>query len=236
MLQCLGDGVDLVAYAPVHGLNLGARLQVDHAVGKEVETVLAYLVGVVPVLEHRLRVEVIPYLVEVLDQLVVGFLGLELLGHLGQRGHAEDVDDQHRVVGRKRASALGDDVGMGDVVAVGDVDEGIDAVVDILLNGVVDRALRVGRPAAVVVDAQSAAAVDELNVVAHLAEVDVELSGLGEGVLYAADLIDLRTDVEMDEPDAVVQSVAVELIEGLEQFRWGQSELRRVAAALGPFA
>ena len=225
-----------MAYTPIHGLYLGTRLEVDNAVGEEVEHLLANLLGVVPVFEHVAGRQVVPYLVEVFHQLVAVLVGLKLLGHLGQRGGLQHIDDQHRVVGSQRTAALGDDIGMWQVVAVGGIDKGVDTVVDILLDGVVDRALARGRPCAVVVDAQSASAVDEIDVIAHFVQLDIELRSLAECRLYASDLGNLRTDVEMDEAQAVAHASPVEQIEGFEQFCTRQSELRGVAAALFPLA
>ena len=79
------------------------------------------------------------------------------------------------MVGRQRASTLSNQVGVGYVVLVGSLYEGVDTVVDILLDGVVDTTLRGRRPRAVVVDAQATATVDEIDVVAHLVQLDIEL-------------------------------------------------------------
>ncbi len=70
MLQVLGQGVYFVADTPVHGFYLGTCLQIDNAVRKEVEHFFAYLLRVVPVFQHVAWREVVPYLVEVLHQLV----------------------------------------------------------------------------------------------------------------------------------------------------------------------
>ena len=59
-----------MAYAPVHGLNLCACLQVDDAVGKEVEHLLANLFCIVPVFQHIVGRQVVPDIIEVLYQLV----------------------------------------------------------------------------------------------------------------------------------------------------------------------
>ena len=99
VLQVFGQRVDLVAHAPVHGLYLRPCLQINNAVGEEVEHLLAYLLGVVPVFEHVARRQVIPYLIKVFYQLMGFLIGFELLRHLGQRGRLEHVDDEHRVVG-----------------------------------------------------------------------------------------------------------------------------------------
>ena len=143
MLHLLAEDVDLVAHAPIHGLDLSPCLEVDDAMREEFQGLVADLLGVVPVLQHVARGDVVPNLVQVLHQLVVAVLCLKLLGHLGQRGGLQHVDDQHAVVGSQGAATLRDDVGMGKMVLVGRIDKGVDAVVDILLYGIVDRALAV---------------------------------------------------------------------------------------------
>lgn len=156
-LHLHGYGVDLARYRPVEFLDLGAGLKVDQAVREELEGLVAYLLRVVPVLEGAALRQVVPYLVEVLHQLVVVGAYLPLLGHLGQRGGLEHLYHQHRVVGGERAAALGYDVGVGQSVLVGRVDYLVHYVVDVLLHRVVDAALAAGRARAVVVDAQAAA-------------------------------------------------------------------------------
>ena len=91
-----------------------------------------------PVFEHTALTEVVPDIIEVFHQLMTVLLGFKLLGHLGQRGGLKHIDDEDGVVGRQRTTALGDDVGMGEAVLVGGIDKGVDTVVHILLDGVVD--------------------------------------------------------------------------------------------------
>ena len=134
MLEVLGQRVYLVAYAPVHTLDLGPRLQVYHAVREQLECLFAYLLCVVPVLEHRARVEVVPYIVELLYQFVVALGRFKLLGHLRQRCCFEHVDNQDGVVCGERASAFGNQVGVGDVVFVGSLDELVYAVIHVFLQ------------------------------------------------------------------------------------------------------
>jgi len=236
VFQRLGNRVDLVANAPIHRLHLGTCLKIYHAVRKHVEAILADLIGIVPVLKHRLGIEVAPYFIKITDKLVIRLLGLELLGHLWQRGCTEHIEDEHRMMRRQRASTLGDDIGMRDIVAVGDIGKGIHAVVDILLDGIVDRTFRVAGTCAVIVYAQSATTVDILDVVAHLSEIAIVLCGLGESILYAADLRDLAADMEMDESDTVVQADIIELLQRLEQLHGREAELRCVATTLSPFS
>ena len=236
MLHRLCNSINLVADAPVHRFYLGTRLEVDHSVGEHVETVLANLLGVVPVLKHRLRIEVVPNLIEVLNELMISGLSLKLLRHFGQRGGTEDVQDKNGMMRSQTASALGDDVRVRNIILVGDVGESVYAVVDVLLDGIVDRTLVVRRPCAVIIDTESASAIDEFDIVSHLPEVGIVLSGLGQSRLYAPDFRYLTAYMKVYQAEAVVQSHLVEAVEGIEKLRWRESELRRVAAALGPFA
>ena len=140
------------------------------------------------------------------------------------------------MVSRQRTAALCYDVRMLNAVAVGSLNECVDTVVDVFLYRVVDAALAVGRACAVVVDAKSASAVNEVNVIAHLVQLYIELRSLSKGCLYAAYLCYLAADVEVDKAQAVFHLLLFENLEGLEQLRACQSELACVAAALLPLA
>ena len=70
MFQVLGKCVDFMTNAPVHSFYLCTCLQVDDAMREEVEHLLAYLFSVVPVFEYVAWRQVVPYLIEVFDQLV----------------------------------------------------------------------------------------------------------------------------------------------------------------------
>ena len=87
--------VNLMAYTPVHGFYLGSCLEVDDAMREEFQSLVAYLLSVVPVFEHIAWVQVVPDIIQVFYQLVVFFLGLKLLGHLWQRGCLEYIDDEY---------------------------------------------------------------------------------------------------------------------------------------------
>ena len=236
MLHVLGKVVDLVAYAPVHRLNLGTSLQIYDTMREELQCLVANLLSIVPVFQHVARIQIIPYLIKVLHQLVVGFLRLKLLWHFRQGSSLQHINYQYGVVGRERAATLGDEVRMLDIVFVGCINESIDTVVHILLDRVVYGTLAAGRAGAVVINAKTTTAIYEIYIVAHLVEVDVELSRLTESRLDAADLGNLASDVEVDEAQAVVESHLLNLVEGGEQFSACQTELRRIATALSPFA
>ena len=137
MLHVLGKIVDLVAHAPVHCLNLCTGLQIYDAVREKLQCLFANLLGIMPVFQHVARIQVVPYLIKILHQLVVGLLCFKLLWHLWQGSSLQDINHQYGVVGRERAATLGDEVRMLDIVLVGCINECIDTVVHILLDRVV---------------------------------------------------------------------------------------------------
>ena len=171
-----------------------------------------------------------------MHEFVIGFAGLEVLGHLRCCDALEHIDDEHAVVCGERSPALGDDVGVWYSVLVGGFDESPYAVVDVLLDGVVDARLGVGGARAVVVHAESTAAVDEFDVEAHLVELHVELCGLAQCGGDTAYLGYLAADVEVEQLEAVAQAHLVEELQGHEELGAVETELAGVAAALDPLA
>ena len=202
---------------------------------EELQCLVANLLGIVPVFQHVARIQVVPYLIEILHQLVVSLLCFKLLWHFRQRSSLQDINHQYGVVGRERAATLGDEVRMLDIILVGCINESIDTIVYILLDRVVYRAFAAGRTGAVVIYAKTTATIYEIYIVAHLVEVDVELSRLTQSRLDAADFGNLASDVEVDEAQAVVESHLLNLVEGSEQFGTCQTELRCITTALSPF-
>ena len=189
-----------------------------------------------PVLEDARRVYFVPDAVEFAQQLV-GIVGdCLVVVPDGEAGVAQDLYYQHTVVCRKRAAALGDDVGVGEPVLHADIYELRDGVVDIFLNGVVHRVLARRRAGAVVVHPESSAHVDELHLEVHLAQLHIELHGLAQGGLDAAYFRYLAADVEVYELEARGHLVLAQELQGVEQFRAVEAELRDVAARLFPFA
>ncbi len=67
-------------------------------------------------------------------------------------------------------------------------------------------------------------------------KLDIELCSLAQSGLYATNLRDLATDMEMDESQRVVQPFFIEKLQGFQQLGARQSELRGIAAALLPFS
>ena len=119
------------------------------------------------------------------------------------------------MVCRQGATRLTDDVGVGQVVLVAGVHHGVDGVVGVFLDAVVDRAGAAGA-GAVVVDAEATAHVDVFDMVAHLVKLHVELCRLTQGHVDFLDFADLAADVVVDELEAVLHVVLLKEIEGFE--------------------
>ena len=130
---------DFVRDAPIEAFDVSTGFKVNDTVAEEVERFVADILCVVPVFEHGARGEFVPNLREVAHKLVVALGWLEVLGHVRHRGAFEHVEDKHGVVRRQRAAAFGDKVGVGDIVFVGCVGKGIDAVVHVFLDRIVHR-------------------------------------------------------------------------------------------------
>ena len=105
----------------------------------------------------------------------------------------------------------------------------VDDVVRVLLERVVHARLEV-RLRPVVVDAQAAADVDVLEAGAFLDELRVDPRRFVQGALDDADVRDLAAEVEVQELEAVLHAVGLQLLEPLPDLRDGQAELRPVAA------
>ena len=84
VLQVLRQCMNLVTDAPVHRLNLCTRLQIDDTMREEVEHLLTNLLSIVPVFQHIAWTEVVPYLIEILHQLMAVLVRFKLLRHLWQ--------------------------------------------------------------------------------------------------------------------------------------------------------
>ncbi len=85
---------------------------------------------------------------------------------------------------------------MGHAALVANALDAEDDVVGVFLERVIDGRFEIGLRA-VVVDAQAAADVEELDAGPHAVQLDIDACRLGQGVLDAADIGDLAAQVEM---------------------------------------
>ena len=134
MLERLRQIVHLAAHTPVHTFYLSACPEVNYAVREQIESLLAYLFSIMPILEHSSGIKVIPYFVKVFNKLMILVAGLKILRHFRKRCRLEHINYEQRVVGGKRPAALGYDVRMVDAVLVGCLDKRIYTVVDVFLD------------------------------------------------------------------------------------------------------
>ena len=141
MLQVVGYLIHLAHDAPVEALYLGACLQIYQAMAEEVECLIAYLLGIVPGFEQAALSQGIPDLIEFLKQFVLVLAYHLIVVPRREGGGFIDLEHQHGVMGCQGASALGDDVGVWDIVLVAGVYHGGYGIVDVLLDGVVHAAL-----------------------------------------------------------------------------------------------
>ena len=72
----------LMTVSPIMGFHLCTGLQVDDSVAEEVESLVSDVFSIMPILKHRACRELVPYLSEVVNELVIVLSRLEILRHL----------------------------------------------------------------------------------------------------------------------------------------------------------
>ncbi len=229
------DPQDLLAAIPEQPLDARPSAQVEVAEGEQRRGFLLELERVVVRLLDVLARDAGPDLGEILENL--GIVFAHRLGRLARDHlvHAEYVEDQHRVVRDHRTAGLGDDVGVWKPGVVTRLLDERDDVVGVLLHRVVHRRVEVGlRP--VVVDAEAAADVEDPRGGAHLVKAGVDPARLPQGILVGADRRDLRSDVEVEQLEAVEHVLGAEPLDGLDDLRRRKAELRAVSRRLDPLA
>ena len=151
MLERLSHHVYFMTNTPIDTLYLSPCTKVDNAVREQVKRFFADLFCIMPVFHNVARIQIIPYIIEVFYQLMIILFGFKLLRHLRQTGCFQHINNKHRVVRRKRSATLSDKVRMRNLVFVGSLYKGINTVVYIFLNRIVDRTLTVGGTCTVIV-------------------------------------------------------------------------------------
>src|SRR5262249_47191638 len=139
------------------------------------------------------------------------------------------------VIGNHRPPRLGDDRRMGDAGLVANALDAEDNVVGIFLQCVVNRRLEIGLRA-VVVDAQAATDVHVADTGADTRQLDINPSGLGEGILDAADIGNLAAQVKVDQLKGVGHAALLQVLVGFENFGNGQAELGTEPGTIFPAA
>ena len=146
-----------------------------------------------------------------------------------------DVGDEDRVIGGKISARFLDYCRMRNVFVVAD---GLDHVYDVVgefAGVVICRRFERG-PRTVVIDGHAAADVEILDRHAHLPDLGIGPGGLLHRVLDPFDIGELRTDVEMEQPQHVDPACLLEPADDLQDLGRRQAEFCGLAAGLFPFA
>ena len=183
---------------------------------------------------HRaIRVQQVAHRLRQLATVLLVFLAGD--AELVERLAAERVEDEHAVMRGDRAARLADDHRVRDLARVADVGDAVHHVVGVFVERVVHRRGEVGA-AAVVVHAEAAAHVDVLQARAEQLQLRVDVRELVDGVLHAADVLQLAARVAVHELQAVEHVLLAQDLHGLEDFGDEQAELGLVAGRFAPLA
>src|SRR3989441_1129509 len=225
---------DFLADFPVEMFDLRFVRQFQQAEREHIVRVLAAFERIVVGLELVQLANVLLDVEQFLDQRVFVFAAGEFYVLPDFANGAEHFDDQHAVVRHEGAAAFADDVRVGHFLRVANVADVINDVIGVFLQGVIGRAVERG-PAAVVIDTEAAADVDVFDGETHFVKLAVETGGLLDGLFDGENVRHLRTDVKMDQLEAVREVFRFEQFDRGEQFNCAQTELGVFAGALRPF-
>ena len=148
--------------------------------------------------------------------------------------YTNDVGDQHRVVRGHGTTRLGYHRRMVQTVLITGRTNRPDHVVGVLIQAIVDRAVRL-RTRSFVIDAQAAADIEAFDVNAQLRQFDVETRRLTHAGSDVADVGHLRTQMEVQQLQAVDATRFAHDLNQFQHLRRRQTKLRLFAAARLPF-
>ena len=233
---CCDELAQLRADRPVERLGQAALSERQVAAVEQVERHVERLLRVVVALERVARRQVLIGLFQI-DERLLEVVAVAVLRHLvfAEPGDAEHVEDEHAVIRDDRAAALRHDRRMLHAGVVAHRLDVVDDVVGVLLERVVHARLEI-RLRAVVVDAEAAADVEVLEPGAFLHQLRVDARRFVERALDDADVRNLAAEMEVQELEAVLHAVRLQLVEPLPHLGDGQAELRAVAARRLPAA
>ena len=139
-----------------------------------------------------------------LDERMLVFAASEL--HVGTDffNGTKDFHHQHAVMRDDGAPAFADDGGVWNLFRVANVGDVIDHVVRVFLQGIIRRAVE-RAAAAVVIHAESAAHVHELDLKTHLEQLRVKPRRFLHRLFHRENVRHLRADVKMQQLEAMPQ-------------------------------
>src|SRR5271156_4784187 len=145
----------------------------------------------------------------------------------------QDVEHQQAMLRGDSAPRLADDHRVRYVARIADALDTVHHVARVLVQGVVHRRFVVGT-AAVVVDAEAAADVDELQARAHELELRVYMGELIDRVFDAADVLQLAAGVAVHELQTIEHVALLQERVQVEDLAHKQAELRLLAGRIAP--
>ena len=229
------DAAELPADFPEEDLALGAVFETQVTQVEQREKLVLLGDGVVVHLAEILHGDVVARVGQLFQDL--RFLAGEFHFVFGVGGvnEADDVHHHHLVVGHDGAPRLTQQVWHGHLLTGADVLRRVDDVRGVLLDGVVHAGTE-GGFRTIVIHAETPAHVEVADGDTHLAELRVNARGLLHGGLHAADVGDLRANVEVQFLNALQHSALLQGLHGFQDFPGGEAEFRVVAGAGFPLA
>ena len=223
------EAQNLLADAPEILLGQHTLLKLQVAEGEQGQRFVLVLQGVVVGFQQVLA-----------GQLAVGVVhvphhGLGVVRRLaGMRGGAEfadpqDVGDQHAVMRHRGAPGFADQNRRRHRGFLAHFQDGVDHVVGVFLQGIVDGGMEVGLRA-VVVHSEAATDVEVAQRHAHFDQLAVVAAGFPQAVLDVADVRDLAAQVEVKQFKGVEKLVLLQKVDGLQKFARRQAEFGMIAA------
>ena len=203
---------------------------------EQVERLFAYLLRIVPSLQHFVLVQCIPYAVKFPQQFMVVFGHLLLIVPFRKVGCLQHFKNEYGMMRSQGASALRYYVGMRNTVLIAGIHQSRYRVVHIFLNGVVHATLAIGRARSIIVHSQAAAYIHKFHFEAHAMQLHIELRRFTQGSFDTAYLRHLASDMEMYQFQTILHAFVSHEVECFEQLTGRQSELTCIAARVFPFA
>ena len=230
--------LNIVADAQIELFRPGALRQIVGALRiAGMDIVQIHLAVVQPLAQRTARVRFVhllpgfPHAEQRARRIRVGLGGLAELVAL----HADDVGDQHGVVRGHGAARFGDDRRVRQTMLLAGVADGPNYVVGVFVQAVVYRAVGL-RAGAFIIDAQTAADVEAVDIDAQLRQLNVEARRFTHAGGDIANIRHLRAEMEMQQLQAVETTRVAHDLHQLQHLRRGKTELRFFAAAGLPFA
>src|SRR5262245_6018030 len=151
------------------------------------------------------------------------------------RDCAKNFDNQDTVISDDSPATFADNIRMWDFLRITDVANVVNDVIRIFLERVVRGTIKC-RPAAIIIDTQSATDIDVLNLETHLVKLRIIAGSFLDSLLNRKNIRDLRADMEVNQLEAMGKVFKAKEFNGSQHFDRVETELGVLSAAFRPFA